>query len=138
MFQFRFVVLAGALALGGCAANSIYDSIDAYESVKQQVALGQTKQEVLELLQPTQRGLDSRFAKPPETYMQDGKTREIYFFRSRSFNDGIVTDDEFTPYVFEDGALIAIGWTAIGGPKTQAQTRNNDPDIHVHGRYFIW
>jgi hypothetical protein len=29
-----------------------------------------------------------------------------------------MTDDEFTPYVFADNTLVAIGWTVLGGPIT--------------------
>ena len=134
----KSVMLSLVLLVTGCATNSIVQSISAYEAARDQVALGQSKSEALGVLLPTQSALSKQWAKPPETYIDDGKTVEIYFMRSRSFNDGIVTDDEFTPYVFEDEVLVAIGWTAIGGPKTQAQTRDDDPDIDVHGRYFYW
>ncbi len=137
-FPQKFSLLLIALLAAGCATNSITTSIAAYEAARAEVKLGQSKSEVLDILLPTQSQLERQFAKTPETYIDEGKTVEIYFMRSRSFNDGIVTDDEFTPYVFEDGALVAIGWTAIGGPKTQAQARDDDPDIHVHGRYFYW
>ena len=137
-FSQKFALLLIALLAAGCATNSITTSIAAYESARAEVELGQSKREVLDILLPTQSQLERQFAKTPETYIDEGKTVEIYFMRSRSFNDGIVTDDEFTPYVFEDGVLVAIGWTAIGGPKTQAQARDDDPDIHVHGRYFYW
>ena len=56
--------------------------------------------------------------KPPESSLHDGKVREIHFARSRRIPDGRTTDDEFTPYVFEDDVLVAIGWTYLGGPKT--------------------
>ena len=35
--------------------------------------------------------------------------------------DGLTTDDEFTPYIFNNGKLVGIGWHLIGGPKTQGQ-----------------
>ena len=123
-----------SLLLSACVTNGIQSAISSYEQVRDQVVLGQSKQEVLAVLQPTQSGVAPRFQKAPEQYRKDGKHVEVYFVRSQSFNDGIVTDDEFTPYVFEDGVLTAIGWTAIGGPKTQAQTRDDD-DIYIYGRY---
>ena len=134
----RATVVVFALLATGCVSNSIQQTIGAYDAARGEISLGQSKQDVLSVLLPTQSALGGQFAKTPETYIEDGKTIEIYFMRSRSFNDGIVTDDEFTPYVFEDDALVAIGWTAIGGPKTQAQTRDDERDIHVHGRYFYW
>ena len=132
----RVTALALLLLLGACAGpGTISGAIRAYEAVAPQVALGQSKAEVLAILQPTQAELSSRQTKPSESFMEEEVLKEVYFFRSRSFNDGLVTDDEFTPYVFEDGVLVAIGWTAIGGPKTQAQQRDND-DFHFHGGVF--
>lgn len=120
--------------LVACASGqSIRSAINAYDAVAGAVKLGQTKEQVLALLGPTQSELPARHAKPHEEYMQDGKLKEVYFFRSRSFADGLVTDDEFTPYIFEDGILVAIGWTAIGGPKTQAQQREQDVYYHYRG-----
>lgn len=125
------------LLLGACASGGyLQQSISAYNAQASRVSLGQSEEQVLKILQPTQSRLAPRFSKPAEEYMHDGKRRKIYFFRSRSFPDGLVTDDEFTPYVFEDGELIAIGWTAIGGPKTQAQARDRDYDYHFHGRIY--
>lgn len=125
------------MVLGGCANHqSITAAISAYEQQAVNIALGQSKEQVLGLLQPTQMHLRSQSIKAVETYIENDRLKEIVFFRSRSFADGIITDDEFTPYVFEDGVLVAIGWTAIGGPKTQAQSRNNDSTIHLHNRFF--
>ena len=123
--------------LSACASNqSINTAISAYEAQASNIQLGQSKEQVLALLSPTQASMPARFGKPHEKYIEEDKLKEIYFFRSRSFADGLVTDDEFIPYVFEDGVLIAIGWTAIGGPKTQAQLR--DPDTHIYSRHRIF
>ena len=125
------------LMLSACASNqSISTAILAYEAQAGNIQLGQSKAEVLAMLSPTQASMPSRFGKPYEAYIEDDKLKEVYFFRSRSFADGLVTDDEFIPYVFEDGVLIAIGWTAIGGPKTQAQQRESD--VHIYRRHRIF
>ena len=122
------------LLMASCASTfPVGQAIDAYRQQAAEVSLGQSKQAVLALLSPTQARLTYRQIKPPEQYYENEKLREIYFFRSRTFADGLVTDDEFTPYVFEEGKLIAIGWTAIGGPKTQAQQRDRD-DFYHHYR----
>lgn len=131
----RLLTVFCVLMLAGCASNGINKSIKEHEAVRSFVELGQSKEQVLTVLARAQRDLQPRYGKPPESYMYDGKKREVYFLRSRSFNDGLVTDDEFTPYVFEDNVLVAIGWTAIGGPKTQAQVRDEHSRIHVSGRY---
>lgn len=129
-----FLLLFSVVLIQGCASlQTIGRAIDAYEAQIHRVALGQSKESVLSILSPTQSMLSTTQVKPPEQYKEDEKLMEVYFFRSRSFPDGLVTDDEFTPYVFEDGILVAIGWTAIGGPKTQAQRRDDD-DFHFHGR----
>ena len=127
------------LMLSACASNqSISTAILAYEAQAGNIQLGQSKAEVLAMLSPTQASMPSRFGKPYEAYIEDDKLKEVYFFRSRSFADGLVTDDEFIPYVFEDGVLIAIGWTAIGGPKTQAQQRESDLHIYRNHRIFYY
>ncbi len=37
---------------------------------------------------------------------------------------GFVTDDEFTPYIFNDGKLVAVGWQTLGGIKSQGQAKD--------------
>lgn len=131
--------LLAVFFLASCASTqSITTAIHAFEQQSQNIQLGQTKAAVLAMLTPTQAEMPARYAKPHEQFIEDDKLTEIYFFRSRSFSDGLVTDDEFTPYVFEDGVLVAIGWTAIGGPKTQAQPRDNDTHFYRHGRIFYY
>ena len=87
-----------------------------------------SKDAVLEILNPTQQILPLSQRRGSEQYTKDGGHVEIYFFRSHVNYDRILTDDEFTPYIFHDGKLAAIGWTAIGGPKTQAQPI---PEQHI-------
>ena len=134
----KYLAIVSMVALlSACANNqSIQMAISAYQAQANNVQLGQSKAQVLAILSPTQASMPSRFAKPHEEYIEEDKLKEIYFFRSRSFADGLVTDDEFIPYVFEDGVLIAIGWTAIGGPKTQAQPR--EPDTYIYSRHRIF
>ena len=129
----RFIGIAVVFFVAGCASSGqISGAIAAYQAQAPRIELGQSMEQVLDILLPTQSSVATQFSKAPEEYIDNGKTKKIYFFRSRSFPDGLVTDDEFTPYVFEDGVLVAIGWTAIGGPKTQAQSRDNDYDYHHH------
>lgn len=134
----KFLCAASVIfLLSACANNqSISTAIFSYEAQVGNIKLGQSKAEVLAMLSPTQASMPSRFGKPFESYIEDDKLKEVYFFRSRSFADGLVTDDEFTPYVFEEGVLIAIGWTAIGGPKTQAQQRESE--LHIYRRHRIF
>lgn len=50
---------------------------------------------------------------------------EIFYMRTGRQADGITTDDEFTPYIFNDGKLAGIGWSLIGGPKSQGQATSD-------------
>jgi hypothetical protein len=120
------IMLLGTVVLSGC--NNVQSSINAYHAAAPQIQLGMTKGQVLAILEPTQKDLPLRQRRAPEQYMLDGKHVEIYFFRSYSNYDEVRNDDEFTPYVFHDGILQSIGWTAIGGPKTQSIPR---PEEHI-------
>jgi hypothetical protein len=103
----------------GCS-NVVGKAISKYHAEAPKIQLGMPKDEVLRILEPSQEGLSLRQTRGPEEFTQDGIHVEIYFFRSHVNYDKILTDDEFTPYIFHDGKLQGIGWTAIGGPKTQA------------------
>ncbi len=97
---------------------------------------------------PSQKTLTTSQRKRHEEYDKDKVRVEVYCFRSSQQPDGITTDDEFTPYIFHDGKLVAIGWTTLGGPKTQAQPVPR-PNVDVyypfypcypydHRRYIWW
>lgn len=108
------------LSLSGCIM-AIQDSITKYESVESKIELGYSKSKVLSILNPTQKDLQSNYKKRPEKYIKKEILVEIFYFRTGLQLDGLTTDDEFTPYVFNNGKLVAIGWTAIGGTKSQGQ-----------------
>ena len=105
------------------AARRIDGAIFAYHAAAQQIELGDSKERVLSLLEPTQSGLAGRERKSPDRYQQNGTTVEIYYFRSGRQPDGLTTDDEFTPYLFVDGTHVAVGWAGIGQPSSRAQAR---------------
>lgn len=128
-----FWLLILFLYLPGCA---LYRSIQVDRAVDRgiaefharstQVKLGDSKEKVLMTLQPTQEAVPTSYRRPSETFMADGRSAgksivEIYYFRSARIPDGLNTDDEFTPYVFRNGSLEAIGWTALGGAKNVAK-----------------
>lgn len=121
--KYGFVGVAGlVVALAGCAQGfSPYRlTIDDYMAAAEKISLGMTKPQVVEILQPTQKRLFNTEIKQPDMYEKDGAVVEILYFRSGWQPDGINTDDEFTPYLFKDGKLVSVGWTALGGPKTHA------------------
>jgi hypothetical protein len=100
---------------------SIDNAIRSYRRVANSVSLGQSKQVVLNILQPTQSGL-GKWGKSSEALFSDGKRIEIFYMRSSRIPDGNTTDDEFTPYLFVDDELAGIGWRALGGAKTHGDT----------------
>jgi len=124
----KFAVLLIAVALTGCVGIQIDRAISKYEAVAEQVELGDSKDKVLAILQPTQEGVPKSSRKNPERYIKDGVKVEIYYMRSGRQPDGLTTDDEFVPYLFNDGKLVGIGWQVLGGPKTQGQATS---DIYI-------
>jgi len=110
--------------VGGCGpiqAIQISSAMTEYRQAAPSVRLGDPKDRVVAILEPTQKNLNARQRKSPDSYLDGNATIDIYYFRSGWQSDGLTTDDEFTPYVFRDGKLIAIGWAALGGPKSQGQ-----------------
>jgi len=126
--------VAAMLFLTGCVATTD-SAIKKHDAVRSQVDLGDSKGRVLSILLPTQEELSPDASKPPERYMKDGVKVEIYFMRSRLQPDGLTTDDEFTPYVFNDGKLVGIGWQILGGASTQGQTIT---DVHVNTDVIVY
>lgn len=130
--SFLFVLLV--FSLSGCVRLAIDKSIAAYDSVASQIQLGDKKDKVLSILLPSQEGLPKNAMKRPEQYIKDGVKVEIYFMRSARVPDGLTTDDEFTPYIFNNDILVGIGWTVLGGPKTQGQVT---PEVNVQQNVVV-
>ena len=130
------VLLGSAAMLAACATmNSVDRAITDFESAATKVQLGDSKENVLAILEPTQSALAASQRKRHEEYDKDKVRVEVHYFRSSQQPDGITTDDEFTPYVFHDGKLVAIGWTTLGGPKTQAQPVPR-PNVDVYYPFY--
>ena len=119
------VLLLCAVTLTGCVGMQIDSAISKYEAVADRVELGDSKDKVLAILQPTQDGVPKSNRKNPEKYIKEGVKVEIYYMRSARQADGLTTDDEFVPYLFNDGKLVGIGWQVLGGPKTQGQATSD-------------
>lgn len=120
-----------SISLSGCAALQIDSAISQYKAVASTIKLGDSKEDVLAILMPTQEKLSGKSTKSPEAYLQNGDTIEIYYFRSGRQPDNLTTDDEFTPYVFTNGKLTGIGWTQLGGPKSQGQVIQPAPVTNI-------
>lgn len=118
------VLLLFAVSLTGCVGMQIDSAISQYEAVADRVELGDSKENVLAILQSTQDGMSKSNRKNPEKYIKEGVKVEIYYMRSGRQPDGLTTDDEFVPYLFNDGKLVGIGWQVLGGPKTHGQAKS--------------
>lgn len=117
-----YVVLA--CLFGGCS-SPVERAVQRYHAAAPRVQLGMERDQVLLILKPTQDSLSLWHRKEPQMYHEyaGGQERfvEIFYFRSQTNYDGLLTDDEFTPYIFHDGKLAAVGWQALDGPKTHTQ-----------------
>lgn len=124
-----FIISAVVAGCGGFdPATRVDTSIQSYRSANQQISLGDSKEKVIILLEKAQRGLALEERKHHESYMKGDVLVEIYYARSARIPDGLATDDEFTPYIFHGDKLVGIGWTMIGGAKSQGQVIN---DVYV-------
>ncbi len=85
------------------------EQVNNYNAVKQNVSLGMDMYQAMRIL-PT--------PEKTESYMHNNKVREIIYIRSNWISDNKLTDDEVTPYIFEDKKLIGIGWAMLGGAKS--------------------
>ena len=129
-------VLVATSVFAGCASmdSTVRRTVDDYVAVAPNVNLGMTKAQVVELLQPSQSRLHNTDKRQPDLFRKEGVLVEILYFRSGwQNNEGFTTDDEFTPYVFKDGTLAAVGWITLGGPRPQAQAR-----AHASENTTIW
>ena len=133
----KIVIVAIFLVLIGCHHHRVSTALSRYDIASQQVSLGDTKDQVLSIMQPVQETLARRDIKQPDKYIKDNTLVEIYYFRSGLQSDGLTTDDEFTPYIFNDGKLVGVGWQMLGGPKSQGQTRQTT-NINVHQNRFVY
>lgn len=126
--QIRIVagsVLVAASLVGCASMESPYQlTVNDYVAAAPKVSLGMTKAQIIETLQPSQVRLGNTEIKQSDMYTKDGVLVEILYFRSGWQSDGITTDDEFTPYLFNDGRLVAVGWAILGGAKSQGQARS--------------
>ena len=118
--------IVGVGLLSGCLSLPYQTTVDNYVAAYPKIDLGMTISDVDRILSPTQELLSASEKKQPDKYRKNGKNVDIIYYRSGWNSDGITTDDEFTPYVFNNGKLTAIGWQYLGGAKSQGQARDNN------------
>lgn len=114
----KTIVFLAILVISFSGCEAVHSSIRKYYAVAGQVQLGDSKEKVFGILMPTQEKLPFDEMKPADFYMEGNDFMEIHYFRSGRQPDNLTTDDEFTPYIFKNEVLIAIGWKTLGGPKS--------------------
>jgi hypothetical protein len=112
------VLLIFPIFIGGCAEIAMDSNLYEYRNMQNQLNLGDSKSKILSKLEPLMTDLPSSWKRPADQYMVDQDRYYVYYHRTSWTQDGAVTDDEFTPYVFKNDKLVAIGWQSLGGPKT--------------------
>ena len=111
-------IIISAFLLSGCAEIAMENSLGSYKQVESRISLGDSRYQVLGILNPIMQDLPSDWKKPADQYMIEGDNYYVHYQRTGWVSDGITTDDELTPYVFKNDKLVSIGWQALGGPKS--------------------
>jgi hypothetical protein len=108
--------------LTACSLNPRPAAIDYHEKTAPYVQIGMAEESFLKLMEPA---LDAsnqgKYGRKPDRYSIGSDMYVVHFMRASMVDDGVVTDDEFQPYTFENGRLIAVGWNYLGGPKFTSQ-----------------
>ena len=105
-------------------SSRIDEAVANYKAQAAKIKLGDSRDRVLALLEPTQFQLESNEIKPPvamATQTESGADSMIvvHFFRSARHDydqpnaQGLPPDDDFTPYIFTDDVLTGIGWPTL-------------------------
>jgi len=111
--------------LAGCASSGdSSQAIDIHQLNKSKIKLGISESEFVAILGEAVTSSTKKSIQKPMKNSQDNS--KIYFVAIQDIPDRNITDDEFIPYVFFNGSLIASGWKSIGGVKSVGDARNKD------------
>ena len=133
----KTILLLTVLTISFLGCEGVNTSIRKYYAAAGRVQLGDSKERVFEVLKPTQAALPYDEMKSPDSYMEGKDLMEIHYFRSGRQPDNLTTDDEFTPYIFKNGVLIAIGWKTLGGPKSHGKVVPPAPITNIRHTTII-
>jgi hypothetical protein len=92
----------------------------AFNKASDGVYIGMEKRDFDVVMRPVNNATQSDRKRRSEGFRRNGSLYEIVYIRSGHVADGALTDDEYTPFLFQDGVLIGYGWTALGGKKTDS------------------
>ena len=120
ILKFGFTILA-VLILEGCVGSDYMSRdtiIETTSSSLYQLELGTNRSEALPIINNAVsmfRNKGIEYIKPPQKFIKGDKKYEIFYVMSSRIPDGLITIEEFTPYIFENDILIGVGWTSVGG-----------------------
>ena len=118
-----FVMGMSLLILSGCASNNSRKhsaAPRAYDDAVKNIYLGMEKRDFDNVMRPVNEKTTDNAKRRSEAYQRNGMVYEIVYIRSGWVSDGALTDDEYTPYLFQDSSLIGYGWAAVGSKKTDS------------------
>lgn len=92
----------------------------AYEDAVASIYVGMDKSEFDKAMREVNEKTRRKHRRRSEAYQRNGMLYEIVYIRSSNVSDDANTDDEYTPYLFQDKTLIGYGWAAVGGKKTDS------------------
>ena len=107
-------LMATFASIAGCGVNPVTQkAVTDYQSVASQISIGDTRDYALAILQTNQQVIPSHFKRRPERYFSYGDQVEIHFIRTGLDSGSSNNDDDFTPYVFKNDALVSVGWNYV-------------------------
>ena len=119
----RFIML---LALTGCYAGMELDqNIAKFSTILPTIQLGDSKQNVLSKLTPLHQPFYQSELRPATQFRKGEDNYYVHYQRSAWYEDGRITDDEFTPFIFANDTLIEIGWYTLTASTTGQTTYDN-------------
>ena len=122
------------LVLSGCGPAYRSAMHGAFEEGQQAVYVGMDKSEFDRAMSKTMDKTHGSHRRSPDVCRRNGMVYEVVYVRTGfayPYTDGVNTDDEYTPYLFQDDTLIGYGWAAVGGKKTDSATRRRGASVYV-------
>lgn len=124
MYRVIIAIILSALVLScGVDPNRVFtNSMNKYRNIRPTINIGDSKDPTIAKLETIQKSFIKYIPenRPMESaQLKNGKTVDVFYMRTDWYEDNLTTDDEYTPYVFVDGQLAAIGWDVLGGPKSK-------------------
>ena len=103
------ILLVLVIMISGCTESDRIRVMNRENLMK--LSIGITKQEVLDIMGTETFGSINNPYKNEVLYGKNGKVLEVlYYYTDKKSADGVITDDELTPLVFDGDKLIGWGW----------------------------